>query len=69
MNFDHVNQELFAFLDHSPNAFYAVHNMCAHLEQAGMTRLFEGAPWKLEAGQGYFVTRNDSAIIVSYSEG
>jgi aspartyl aminopeptidase len=63
MNFDHVNQELFAFLDHSPNAFYAVHNMCARLEQAGMTRLFEGAPWKLEAGQGYFVTRNDSAII------
>ena len=63
MNFNHVNEELFSFLDHSPNAFYAVRNMCGILEQAGMTRLHEGAPWKLEAGKGYYVTRNDSAVI------
>ena len=63
MNFDHVNEELFSFLDHSPNAFYAVQNMCDILQQAGMTRLYEGAPWKLETGRGYYVTRNDSAII------
>ena len=63
MNFNHVNEELFSFLDHSPNAFYAVRNMCGILEQAGMTRLNEGAPWKLEAGKGYYVTRNDSAVI------
>lgn len=63
MNFNHVNEELFSFLDHSPNAFYAVRNMCGILEQAGMTRLYEGAPWKLEAGKGYYVTRNDSAVI------
>ena len=63
MNFDHVNEELFSFLDHSPNAFYAVQNMCGILQQAGMTRLYEGAPWELEAGRGYFVTRNGSAII------
>lgn len=63
MNFDHVNEELFSFLDHSPNAFYAVQNMCGILQQAGMTRLYEGAPWELEAGKGYFVTRNGSAII------
>ena len=63
MNFDHVNRELFSFLDHSPNAFYAVQNMCDILQQAGMIRLYEGAPWKLEAGKGYYVTRNGSAII------
>lgn len=63
MNFNHVNRELFSFLDHSPNAFYAVQNMCDILQQAGMIRLYEGAPWKLEAGKGYYVTRNGSAII------
>ena len=63
MNFDHVNRELFSFLDHSPNAFYAVQNMCDILQQAGMTRLYEGEPWKLETGKGYYVTRNDSAVI------
>ena len=63
MNLNHVNRELFSFLDHSPNAFYAVQNMCDILQQAGMIRLYEGAPWKLEAGKGYYVTRNGSAII------
>ena len=63
MNFNHVNEELFSFLDRSPNAFFAVKNMCDILEQAGMVRLYEGAPWKLEAGRGYYVTRNDSALI------
>ena len=63
MNFSNVNRELFSFLDHSPNPFYAVRNMCGILKQAGMTRLYEGAPWNLEAGRGYYVTRNDSALI------
>ena len=63
MNFDNVNRELFSFLDHSPNAFFAVRNMCDLLEQAGMIRLYEGAPWSLAAGRGYYVTRNDSAVI------
>ena len=63
MNFKHVNEELFSFLDHSPNDFFAVRNMCDLLSGAGMTRLYEGTPWKLEAGKGYFVTRNDSAVI------
>ena len=63
MNFDHVNEELFSFLDHSPNAFWAVKNICDALEEAGMTRLYEGIPWRLEAGRGYYVTRNDSSVI------
>ena len=63
MNIDFVNKELFAFLDHSPNAFFAVHNSCEMLRQAGMSRLYEGSPWKLEAGKGYYVTRNNTALI------
>ena len=39
MNYNHVNKELFSFLDRSPNAFYAVKNMCDVLSEAGMTRL------------------------------
>ena len=63
MNYNSVNKELFSFLDHSPNAFFAVRNMCDILQRAGMIRLYEGTPWELEAGKGYYVTRNDSAII------
>ena len=63
MNYINVNKELFSFLDQSPNAFFAVKNMCDTLEQAGMVCLYEGEPWDLEAGKGYYVTRNDSALI------
>ena len=63
MNISNVNSELFSFLDHSPNSFFAVKNMSDLLKQAGMTRLFEGKPWSLEAGRGYYVTRNDSSLI------
>lgn len=63
MNYQEVNKELLQFLDHSPNAFYAVANMQKELEDAGFTRLYEGCPWTLSGGHGYYVTRNDSAII------
>ena len=63
MNFEQTNKDLFSFLDRSPNAFFAVANMCDLLKKAGMTRLYEGTPWNLETGKGYYVTRNDSALI------
>lgn len=63
MNTQEVNQELLSFLDHSPNAFFAVRNMREELEKAGYTRLYEGAAWALSQGRGYYVTRNDSALI------
>lgn len=63
MNVQEVNKALLQFLDHSPNAFYAVANMQKELENAGFTRLYEGCPWTLSGGHGYYVTRNDSAII------
>ena len=54
MNYNHVNKELFSFLDRSPNAFFAVKNMCDVLSKAGMTRLYEGASWNLGGRQGIF---------------
>lgn len=60
---DVLNRELLAFLDASPTSFHAVANMAAMLDGAGYTRLYEGQSWKLEAGKGYYVTRNDSALI------
>lgn len=63
LNFDKMNEELLAFLDHSPSAFHATANMCELLKEAGYTRLYEGEKWNLEAGCGYYVTRNDSALI------
>lgn len=63
MNVQEVNKELLQFLDHSPNAFYAVANMQKELEDAGFAHLYEGCPWTLSEGHGYYVTRNDSAII------
>ena len=63
MNFDNINNELISFLDNSPVSFFEVKNMCETLNKEGYTRLYEGQAWELEAGKGYYVTRNDSAVI------
>ena len=55
--------ELLTFIENSPTAFHAVANICSELEASGRKRLSEGEAWKLEAGQGYFVTRNMSSVI------
>lgn len=64
--FKKINEQLLTFLDHSPSSFHAVANMKAELEKAGYTRLLEGQAWKLSGGKGYYVTRNDSALIAFY---
>ena len=58
-----INRKLLDFIDASPNAFFAVKNMADEMSAAGMIRLYEGEKWELKAGQGYFVTRNDSAVV------
>jgi len=63
MAFEQVNQELLHFLDRSPSSFHAIENMKQMLADAGLSRLYEGQPWTLEAGRGYYVTRNDSSLI------
>ncbi|MBQ5566710.1 MAG: M18 family aminopeptidase [Oscillospiraceae bacterium] len=58
-----MNQELFSFIASCPTAFQAVAHSAQMLESAGYTHLSESEAWTLEAGRGYFVTRNGSSII------
>lgn len=60
---ERINQELLTFLENSPTAFQAIAGMKETLSQKGYTALCESKRWKLEAGKGYYVTRNDSALI------
>ena len=56
-------EKLLTFLESSPTAFHAVENTAELLKAHGYTPLLESDSWKLEAGKGYFVTRNQSSII------
>ncbi|MBR5502820.1 MAG: M18 family aminopeptidase, partial [Oscillospiraceae bacterium] len=59
---DH-NQNLFDFIAASPTPYHAVAETVRRLQQAGYTALQEAAAWQLEAGKGYYVTRNGSSVI------
>ena len=54
---------LIKFIEKSPTAFHAVASCTEILEKQGYTKLCEGEEWKLKAGKGYYVTRNQSAVI------
>ena len=56
-------RELLTFLEESPSAFHAAANMARELEAHGYQRLEETEPWHLEPGRGYYVLRNDAALI------
>jgi len=56
-------RDLCAFVDASPMPFQAVAESARRLVAAGFEELAESAAWKLEAGRGYFVTRNTSTIL------
>ena len=58
-----MNQALFDYIAACPTAYHAVAHTAALLEQEGYTPLCEGKPWSLEAGAGYYVTRNGSSLI------
>ncbi len=57
------NEGLLAFIDASPTPFHATQEMARQLQSVGFTQLLESDEWSLEAGQAYYVTRNDSSII------
>lgn len=57
------NKELFNYLDSSPTAFHAITNIRAGLLQSGMTELNENMTWHIEKGQGYFVVRENCALV------
>ncbi len=56
-------KELIAFIEESPTAFHAVESISKRLLANGFTPLNEADVWSLEAGKGYFVTRNQSSVI------
>ena len=56
-------QNLISFLEGALSPFHAVAQQCARLDAAGYERLSEAQVWTLEAGKGYYLTRNGSALI------
>lgn len=56
-------EKLIDFINKSPSPFHVTENLGNSFEEAGFTRLDEKDEWELSMGQGYYVTRNDSAII------
>lgn len=56
-------KSLTSFLEKSPTAFHAVHEIGEILTSEGFTRLNESENWKLERGGKYYVTRNGSSVI------
>jgi len=57
------NNQLLSFIQASPTPFHASQTMAAQLLAAGFEELSEAAAWSLQAGNRYFVQRNDSSII------
>ena len=51
-------EELLTFIGRSPTAFHAVGNIAEMLSARGFRSLNECEDWALEAGRGYYVTRN-----------
>ena len=63
MNKEDFNSGLLGFLDASVTPFHATQNMSMMFENAGFIKLDETQKWELQAGQKYYVTRNDSSVI------
>lgn len=55
--------ELLHFIEQSPTAFHAVETISQKLKKQGFIELCDADEWTLEAGKGYFITRNRSSII------
>ena len=58
-----MEKELLELIDKSPTAFHVIENAKEILEQAGFKMLKEQEVWKLQAGEKYYVSRNDSSLI------
>lgn len=63
LNKDDFNEGLLGFLNASPTPFHATLNMTQMFENAGFIRLNEVDKWNLQAGEKYYLTRNDSSVI------
>ena len=55
--------DFFDFVQHAPTAFHAAQTTAQLLQAQGYTPLQESEDWQLQPGKGYFVTRNQSAVV------
>ena len=58
-----ITRDLLDFIEKSPTAFQCVDTVSEQLDGAGFVRLSVGDEWSLEAGKGYYLTCNGSAIL------
>lgn len=58
-----INEGLLNFIKESPTSLHAVAQVKQVLLAAGFQELKESSKWGMDVGQGYFVTRNDTALI------
>ena len=63
MTHTEITEELVSFIDKCPSMFHSVHTIAQELKAKGFSYLPEQEAWNLEAGKGYFTTRNGSSII------
>ena len=56
-------REVLDFIEKSPSCFHAVANVKEMLQEQGFTEVKEAQKWELVPGEGYYVTRNYSALI------
>lgn len=58
-----ITNDLIEFLDASPTAFQAVHEIGKKLDEVGFTKLGEHEAWDVVPGGKYYVTRTGSSVI------
>ena len=56
-------KEMLKMIDKSPTAYHVIANVKNILDEAGFTALDEAEAWDIQAGEKYYVTRNDSSLI------
>ena len=56
-------QSLMSFLDGAKSVYHAIEQLKNRLEGEGYTYLPEGAPWYLETGGKYYMTRGGTSLI------
>lgn len=58
-----MTQEFMTFMEACTTAYQTVEVTKEYLKKAGFLELAEKDAWEIEAGKGYYVTRNDSSIL------
>lgn len=58
-----IAKELIDFIYESPSPYHVVHNVKNTLSNLNFIELKEGEAWKIQKGEKYFTTKNNSAVI------